>query len=175
MVFLKLVHTQYQVNHKTQPFWVKVVHLVPNVHTLAGYAVGTNNYPPFRHSTQNQVLIPALDFLSIASWKVVVGANSCWCQMDGTNCMPSQRVHIGLMGYVIYLVLPMHQFQKYHLLREFNINSQSIVPPLRSSLIYDHNVWFMSQTYFVEQSSLSAYRKKASLQKQPAHHLERLE
>ena len=40
MVFLKLVHTQYQVNHKTQPFWVKVVHLVPNVQTLAGHDVG---------------------------------------------------------------------------------------------------------------------------------------
>ena len=23
---------------------------------------GTNNYPPFRHSTQNQVFIPTLDF-----------------------------------------------------------------------------------------------------------------
>ena len=23
---------------------------------------GTNNYPPFRHSTKNQVFIPALDF-----------------------------------------------------------------------------------------------------------------
>ena len=41
MVFLKLVHTEYQVNHKTQLFWVKVVHLVPNVKTLAGHAVGT--------------------------------------------------------------------------------------------------------------------------------------
>ena len=40
MVFLKLVHMEYQVNHKTQPFWVKVVHLVPNVHTVAGHAVG---------------------------------------------------------------------------------------------------------------------------------------
>ena len=36
MVFLKLVHTEYQVNHKTQQFCVKVVHLVPNVQTLAG-------------------------------------------------------------------------------------------------------------------------------------------
>ena len=33
MVFLKLVHTESQVNHKTQPFWVKVVHQVPNVQT----------------------------------------------------------------------------------------------------------------------------------------------
>ena len=40
MVFLKLVYMQYQVNHKTQPFWVKVVHLVPNVQTLAGRDVG---------------------------------------------------------------------------------------------------------------------------------------
>ena len=46
MVFLKLVHTESQVNHKTQPFWVKVVHLVPNVQTLAGYAVGTIRLAP---------------------------------------------------------------------------------------------------------------------------------
>ena len=38
---MKLVHRDYQVNHKTQKFWVKVVHLVPNVHTLAGHAIGT--------------------------------------------------------------------------------------------------------------------------------------
>ena len=36
MVFLKLVHTEYQVNNETQPFWVKDVHLVPNLQTLAG-------------------------------------------------------------------------------------------------------------------------------------------
>ena len=46
MVFLKLVHTEYQVNHKTQLFWVKVVHLVPNVQTLAGHAVGTIRLAP---------------------------------------------------------------------------------------------------------------------------------
>ena len=39
MVFLKLVNTEYQENHKTQPFWVKVVHLVPNVQTLAGHDI----------------------------------------------------------------------------------------------------------------------------------------
>ena len=41
MVFLKLVHTEYQVNHKTQSFWVKVVHLVPKAQTLPGHSVGT--------------------------------------------------------------------------------------------------------------------------------------
>ena len=40
MVFLKLVHTESQVNPKTQPFWVNSVHLVPNVQTLAGHAIG---------------------------------------------------------------------------------------------------------------------------------------
>ena len=30
MLFLKLVHTEFQLNHKTQLFWVKAVHLVPN-------------------------------------------------------------------------------------------------------------------------------------------------
>ena len=41
MVFLKLVHTESQVNHKTQPFLVMVVYLVRNVQTLAGLAIGT--------------------------------------------------------------------------------------------------------------------------------------
>ena len=39
MVFLKLVHTEYQVNYKTQPFLVKVVYLVSNVQNPAGHAV----------------------------------------------------------------------------------------------------------------------------------------
>ena len=46
MVFLKLVHAEYQVNHKTQPIWVKVVHLVPNVQILAGHAVGAIHLAP---------------------------------------------------------------------------------------------------------------------------------
>ena len=45
---------------------------------------------------------------------------SCWCQMDGAN---GYGLNIGykmdhldpeLLGFVIYLVLRMHQFQKYH-------------------------------------------------------------
>ena len=40
MFFLKLVHTESQVNHKSQPFCIKRVYLVPNVHTLAGHAIG---------------------------------------------------------------------------------------------------------------------------------------
>ena len=35
-LFLKLVHTGSQVNHKTQLFWVGRVHQVLNGHTLAG-------------------------------------------------------------------------------------------------------------------------------------------
>ena len=46
MVFLKLVYMESQENHKTQPFRVKVVHLVPNVQTLAGHAVGTIHLAP---------------------------------------------------------------------------------------------------------------------------------
>ena len=68
MVFLKLVHMESQVNHKTQPFWVKVVHLVPNVQTLAGHAVVTIHLAPttqFRHSAKNQVFSLALDFFFI--------------------------------------------------------------------------------------------------------------
>ena len=37
---MKLVHMKCHVNHKTQPFWVKLVHLVPNVNILAGHAAG---------------------------------------------------------------------------------------------------------------------------------------
>ena len=46
MVFLKLVQKEYKVNHKTQLFWVKLVHLVPNVQTLAGHAIGTIHLAP---------------------------------------------------------------------------------------------------------------------------------
>ena len=51
MVFLRLVHVEYQIDHKTQPFWVKVVYLAPNIQTLAGYDInwhhpfGTKNLP----------------------------------------------------------------------------------------------------------------------------------
>ena len=46
MVFLKLVRLEYQVNDKTQLFWVKVVHLVPNVQTLAGHTDDTIHLAP---------------------------------------------------------------------------------------------------------------------------------
>ena len=66
MGFLKLVHTESQVNHKSQPFCIKSVYLVPNVHTLAGHAIGAIRLAPtttpFRHSTQNQVFIHALRY-----------------------------------------------------------------------------------------------------------------
>ena len=35
-----------QVNHKTQPLWIKVVNLVSNVQTLAGHAVGAIRLGP---------------------------------------------------------------------------------------------------------------------------------
>ena len=77
MVFLKVGPTEYQVNHKTQLFGVKVVHLVVNVQILAGayhghHPFGTNNYPPFRHSTKNQVFIPAFDFLFFAKIRLEI-------------------------------------------------------------------------------------------------------
>ena len=46
MVFLELVHTKYQVNYKTQLFWVKVVHLVPYVQALAEHAIGAIHLAP---------------------------------------------------------------------------------------------------------------------------------
>ena len=52
MVFLKLVHTEYQVNHKSQLFWVKVVQLVPK----AGHAIGTIHLAPTTTLHFNTVL-----------------------------------------------------------------------------------------------------------------------
>ena len=46
----------YQVNHKTQPDWVKVVHLVPNVQTLAGRDVGAIRLAPTTTLHFNQLL-----------------------------------------------------------------------------------------------------------------------
>ena len=42
---------------------------------------GTNNYPPFWHSTQNQVFIPALDFLFFA--KIRLEITNIWCGVSG--------------------------------------------------------------------------------------------
>ena len=68
MVFLKMVHTEYQVNQKnptvlgqggpssaqcSNPSWACRWH----------HLFRTNNYPPFWHSNKNQVFISALDFL----------------------------------------------------------------------------------------------------------------
>ena len=76
MVFLKLVHTESQVNHKTQPFWVKSIVLVPNVQTLPGHAVGTIHLAPTTtlhfDTTKNQVFIPALDVLFLAKIRLEI-------------------------------------------------------------------------------------------------------
>ena len=73
---MKLVHTEYQVNHKTQPFWVKVVYLVPNVETLAGHAVGTIRLAPTTtlhfDTVHNQVFILTLDFLFFAKIRLEI-------------------------------------------------------------------------------------------------------
>ena len=70
---------------------------------------------------------------------------SCWCQMDGANCMPSHRLNFGYyvdhldpkrLGFVIYLVLRMHQFQKYHLL-------SSLIAGL---FLHNSNLLFILQT-----------------------------
>ena len=63
MVFLKLMHMESQLNHKTLAFWVKVVQCSnPSWACRFCHPFGTNNYPPFRQSTQNQVFILTLDF-----------------------------------------------------------------------------------------------------------------
>ena len=71
MVFLKLVHREYRVNPKTQPFWVKAVHLVPNVQTWH-HRFGTIDYPPFQHAIKSQEFIPALDFSFFAKIRLEI-------------------------------------------------------------------------------------------------------
>ena len=71
MVFWNLVHTEYQVNHKTQPFWVKVVHLLPNVQTLARHAVSTIHLAPTTTLHFDTVL--KTKYLSIPVDKQTVG------------------------------------------------------------------------------------------------------
>ena len=67
---------------------------------------------------------------------------SCWCQMDGANGMLRQLLNIGYqmehldpkwLGFVIYLGLRMHQFQKYRLLK-IAIFSEDIIVLVRSSI-----------------------------------------
>ena len=79
MVFLKLVHTESQVNHKTQPFWIKMVHLVPNVQTLAGHFVGTIHLAPTTALHFHTVHKTALDFLLFAKMRL---------EIDNTICAP---------------------------------------------------------------------------------------
>ena len=70
-----LSNTEYQVNNKSQPFCVKVVHLVPNFQTLAGHDLGAIRLKPtttlhFNQPLKNQVFSPALDFLFFAKLRL---------------------------------------------------------------------------------------------------------
>ena len=53
----------YGVPSKSQNPTVLGQDLVPNVQTLAGHDVGTNNYPPFQPTIKNQVFSLVLDIL----------------------------------------------------------------------------------------------------------------
>ena len=78
MVFLKLVDTEYQVNHKTQPFWVKVVHLVPNVQTLAGHDVGAIRLAPTTTLHFDTVLLKTNALSFYVTKTVLVGPKLFW-------------------------------------------------------------------------------------------------
>ena len=86
MVFLKLVHSKSQVNHKTQPFWVKVVHLVPNAQILAGHAVGTFHLVPtttlhFHFVLKTKFLFLHWIFIFFAKIRLIEITNILmWCQ-----------------------------------------------------------------------------------------------
>ena len=74
-----------------QPFWVKV----PNAGSNPSWACrwlhpfGTNNYPPFRHSTKNQVFIPALDFFFFA--KIRLEITNIWCGVSAVATCPNKN------------------------------------------------------------------------------------
>ena len=85
MVFLKLVRTEFQVNYKTQPFWVKMVHLVSNFQTLAGHAVGTIHSTPTTtlhfDTTQIKNSFPHWIFLLFA--KIRLEITNVLCGVNG--------------------------------------------------------------------------------------------
>ena len=75
---MKLVHTEYQVNHKTQSFWVKVVHLVPKVQRLAGLAVCTIRLAPATNSISTQYTKPNIH--SHIGFFIFFYNKMMWCQ-----------------------------------------------------------------------------------------------
>ena len=89
MVFLKLVYTEYLVNHLTQLLWVKVVHLVTDIQTLAGHAVGTTSLH-FDTVLKTKYFFSHLDFfLLFATIRLeirvgVQGVKSLW-----GDCIPA--------------------------------------------------------------------------------------
>jgi hypothetical protein len=83
MVFLKLVHTESQVNHKSTILGQdgSACTQGSNPSWACHDAIGSNNYPPFRHSTQNQIIIPKLDFLFFAKIRLeITNTYMMWCQ-----------------------------------------------------------------------------------------------
>ena len=51
---------------------VRLFHILP---------FGTNNYPPFQHSTQKQLFIPALGFLFLAKLRLeITQMAQRWCR-----------------------------------------------------------------------------------------------
>ena len=91
MVFLKLVRTESQVNHKTQPFWIKVVHLVPNVQTLAGHAVGAIRLAPTTTLQFNKVHKTKYLFLCWVLDGPLLPKIVEFCDLLGTPCAPVSK------------------------------------------------------------------------------------
>ena len=111
MVFLKLVHTEYQVNHKTQPFWVKVVNLVTNVQTsLAGHDVGIIRLAPtttLHFNTVHKTKYLFSNWIFLFLDKIRLEIDNIWCsvsvesaclninegvKMGGASCQKIQKI-----------------------------------------------------------------------------------
>ena len=67
--FVKMDQCQPGPNRESQRLWVKGIRIVPNSHTLAGFAIGTlclatmaTIQAPFKDTTQNQNLFLQKDF-----------------------------------------------------------------------------------------------------------------
>ena len=71
VIFLKLVQCQPQLNHQTQPFWVKGVWLVPNSQTLADFGIGVLRFVTvgvFWLGPLKRILCTKNYFLQIETW-----------------------------------------------------------------------------------------------------------
>ena len=96
MVFLKLVHTEYHVNHKTQPFRVAVAYLYP-MFKLAGHFVGTT----LPHHKQMDLMKKNINMNLLFFDNKFFVLNKIFEVLD-----PLKMLHLGLPNNLPFWLLP---------------------------------------------------------------------